>query len=31
MIQSGIERGVTEGYEKLDVLLTDETASGTAA
>lgn len=31
MIQSGMERGVTEGYEKLDALLTDETASGTAA
>ena len=31
MVQSGMERGVSEGYEKLDALLTDKQAAGTTA
>jgi uncharacterized protein YndB with AHSA1/START domain len=31
MIQSGMERGVSEGYEKLDVLLTENLAAGKTA
>lgn len=31
MVQSGMERGVTEGYEKLDVLLEKESASSASA
>ena len=31
MVQSGMERGVTEGYEKLDELLANKTASGARA
>ena len=31
MVQSGMERGVTEGYEKLDELLANKTASGAGA
>jgi uncharacterized protein YndB with AHSA1/START domain len=31
MVQSGMERGVTDGYEKLDKLLAENLASGKAA
>ncbi|MGB7070159.1 MAG: SRPBCC family protein [Pyrinomonadaceae bacterium] len=31
MVQSGMERGVTEGYEKLDELLTKETGASAKA
>jgi uncharacterized protein YndB with AHSA1/START domain len=31
MVQSGMERGVKDGYEKLDALLEQETAKGSAA
>jgi uncharacterized protein YndB with AHSA1/START domain len=31
MIQSGMERGVSEGYEKLDALLAKETSSSAGA
>ena len=31
MVQSGMERGVTEGYEKLDVLLESESAESAKA
>lgn len=31
MIKSGMERGVTDGYEKLDAILAEGEASGTAA
>lgn len=31
MIQSGMERGVGEGYEKLDALLTEKLAAGQTA
>lgn len=31
MVQSGMERGVTEGYEKLDVLLENESAESAKA
>lgn len=31
MVQSGMERGVTEGYEKLDVLLEQESAESAKA
>jgi uncharacterized protein YndB with AHSA1/START domain len=31
MIASGMERGVNEGYEKLDALLAEETAAKTSA
>ncbi len=31
MVQSGMERGVTDGYEKLDAILAKETAKRSAA
>lgn len=31
MVQSGMERGVSEGYEKLDSLLANETSSSANA
>lgn len=31
MVQSGMERGVNDGYEKLDAILADEAAKGSAA
>lgn len=31
MVQSGMERGVNDGYEKLDIILANETAKGSAA
>lgn len=31
MIKSGMERGVSEGYEKLDAILDEESATGTTA
>jgi uncharacterized protein YndB with AHSA1/START domain len=31
MIQSGMEKGVNEGYEKLDAILANDQAAGSAA
>ena len=31
MVQSGMERGVNDGYEKLDAILAEGSAKGSAA